>query len=324
MKKIYFIAVSVFALTVANAQQSSSSNHTIQKGTKSAPILFQQEQNTDSVLLSNVYLGDNPIIAADDFSVTTAANAEKFTFYGNQYQGNFLTACKGVLMYIYADNGGEPAGIPKDNNPYIAKIDLATGSGAYSIVESVAVQDSSIKDYTITVDYKKATGSTLALLPNTTYWVAFAPKLSVTNNDTTTYFLQWNWYVGAPQKSNARIVDVNNVMGANFTTWKNVAGLFGDNSLKGLGFSVIGEDVLGTKEIYSSVKDVTVAQEGESLYIFTKNKNLQSSEIYSADGKKVLSAEGSKINISSLNKGVYFVNVKTNDGKLSSTKFIKK
>ena len=317
MKKIYFLAASFLAFSAVNAQESLTSTsslginniHTM----KSSAVLYDQPVSSTNGIVSDVLSNGKFVVVGDDFTLSQAANAAKINISGFQSQGNLATLIKGVILYIYTDNGGKPSGIPGDANPYVAKIDVNAPSSAYTI-------SSSTTSYTFTVDLEAALGHSVALQANTKYWLVFAPKVNLTAYTNAT---RWNWFTGTVVGTKAKLVDPQDAFGAGATDWTNISGLTGNAVFDGLAFS-IESPALGVGEIYNSVKDITVAQDTDQLFIFAKNQKVQSSDIFSADGKKVISAKGDRINISTLPKGTYIINVATTEGKTLSTKFIKK
>ncbi|KFC24318.1 T9SS type A sorting domain-containing protein [Chryseobacterium sp. FH1] len=319
MKKIYFLAASLLALSTINAQErlsAVSSSISIAASEKNpAAILYAQPIVGTSGIVSDQLSNGNFVVAADDFTLTQAANASKINIVGFQNQGNLNTLCTGVVLYIYTDNAGKPSGIPGDANPFVARVNVSAPSTVYSIASP------STGSFTFTVDLEAATGGAVALQANTKYWLVFAPKVNLTAYTAAT---RWNWYTGSILGTKAKLVDPQNAFGAGATNWTDISALTADASFDGLAFSIEGQTVLGTGEVYSSIKDLSVAQSNDQLFIFAKNQKVLSSVLFSSDGKKVLSGTGDKVNISVLPKGAYVINVTTADGKTTSTKFIKK
>lgn len=319
MKKIYFLAASLFVLSTVNAQEKLSAvslnttNVDILKSTKA--VLYEQEISGTSGIVSDVLSNGNFVTVADDFTLTESADVSKINISGFQNQNSLSTLCTGIMLYIYTDNGGQPSGIPGDSNAYVAKVDVSAPSSVYTI------NNPSAGSFVFTVDLAAANGSPVALQANTKYWLVFSPKVNITAYTAAT---RWNWYTGTVTDTEAKLVDPQNAFGAGATDWTDISLLTGDSSFDGLAFSIEGETTMGVGEVYNSVKDLTVAQNADQLFILAKAQKVQSSDVFSSDGKKVLTAKGDKINISALSKGVYFINVTTAEGKLLSTKFIKK
>lgn len=319
MKKIYFLAASLLAFSTINAQEKlsavSSSVITAETSKNPSAILYEQAVAGTNGIVSDVLANGNFVMSADDFTLTEAADVSKINISGFQNQGNFTSLCTGVALYIYTDNAGKPSGIPGDSNAYVARVNVNAPSTVYSIANP------STGSYTFTVDLEAANGSPVALQADTKYWLVFAPKVNLTAYTGTT---RWNWYVGTVTDTEAKLVDPQNAFGAGATNWTDISALTGDPVFDGLAFSIEGQTTMGVGEVYNSVKDVTVAQNADQLFIFTKGQKIKSSDIFTADGKKVLTASGEKVSISTLAKGVYFISVNTIDGKTLSTKFIKK
>ena len=318
MKKLYVVAASLFTLTLISAQSISavSANQTsVQNSQRPAAVLYEQVPSSTSGIVSDILSTGNYVTAADDFTLTGDVSAKKFSFVGFQNAATLPTLNRGMMMYIYTDNGGKPSGKPGDANPYIAKIDLTQTSTAFTITTPAAGY------YVYNVDLVEAMGAAPTLASGTKYWVVFAPKLNLTGYSATE---RWNWVAGTVNSDFAKLLDPADAFGAGATEWTNISSLTQDPTLDGLAFSIEGDNNLGTTESYSTIKDVTVTQAAEELYIFTKNEKLKSAVIYSADGKIVLKGNSDKINIATLAKGIYIVNVTTLNGKTLSTKFIKK
>lgn len=318
MKKLYFLATAVLSLSMANAQSLTAvSTGQIIKSTvnKPAAVLYEQYQTGPSGIVSDILNNGNFVMAADDFILTDAAKVKKMSFLGFQNGGNLSTLVKGVVMYIYSDNAGEPSGIPGNVKPFVAKVDLTAPSAAYTLTTPAAGYG------LFTIDLVAALGSAVSLQANTKYWVTFAPKINLADYTAAT---RWNWTIGDVKFSEAKLVDPKNAFGAGATNWTNISDLTLDPLFDGLAFSVEGDTDLKTNEVFSTIKDVVVTQDADLLYIFTKNDKLKSTDVYSTDGKKVLSGSTDKLNIAKLPKGAYIVNVTTASGEKLSTKFIKR
>ena len=318
MKKLYVVAASLFALTIINAQSLSAvsaNQNPVKNSQRPAALLYEQVPTSGDGIISDIISNGNYVIAADDFTLTDDVTAKKFSFVGFQNAANLLNFNRGMLMYIYTDNGGKPSGNPGDANPYVAKVDLTQTSTAYTITTPAAGY------FTYNVDLVEALGTAPNLVSGTKYWVLFAPKLNLTTFSSTE---RWNWTVGTVNSHFAKLLDPSDTFGVGATSWTNISSLTGDSTYNGLAFSIEGDNNLGITESYSTIKDVTVTQAADELYIFTKNEKLKSAVIYSADGKIVLKGNTDKINISGLTKGIYIVNITTLSGKTLSTKFIKK
>ena len=318
MNKLYLAAATFLSLSLSNAQSLtavSSSQNILQNVKKPVSVLYEQVATGGSGIVSDVLSNGNFVMAADDFILSGDAGVKTFSFLGFQNAGTVTTLNRGLLMYIYADNAGKPAGIPGDANPYIAKIDLTEASTAFTITTPATGY------FAYNIDVVEALGSALQLTANTKYWVAFAPKLNLTDYVSSQ---RWNWSVGAVNSEFAKLVDPTNAFGAGATNWTNINALTSDALFNGLAFSIEGDNNLGTTESYNTVRDIMVTQAADELYIFTKNEKLKSAVIYSADGRIVLKGSNDKMNIANLSKGIYIVNVTTTNGKTLSTKFIKK
>lgn len=318
MNKLYVVAASILSLTFLNAQSitSVSSNQNLLISQKRpAAVLYTQTQTSSNGIVSDVLSNGNFIIAADDFTLATDAQVKKFSFLGFQNAGTMTTINRGMIMYVYTDNGGKPSGFPGSTDAYVAKIDLTQSSTAYTITTPATGY------FVYNVNVEEALGSPLSLAANTKYWVTFAPKVNLTTYSSSE---RWNWIVGTVKAEKAKLIDPANAFGVGATAWTPISDLTADASYNGLAFSVEDNNNLGTTESYSTIGDIIVTQSADQLHILTKNDKSKSAVVYSADGKVALRGSGDRINIATLPKGIYIVNVTTLSGKILSTKFIKK
>lgn len=318
MNKLYVVAASILSLTFLNAQSitSVSSNQNLLISHKRpAAVLYTQTQTSSNGIVSDVLSNGNFIIAADDFTLATDAQVKKFSFLGFQNAVTMTTINRGMIMYVYTDNGGKPSGFPGSTDAYVAKIDLTQSSTAYTITTPATGY------FVYNVDVEEALGRPLSLAANTKYWVTFAPKVNLTTYSASE---RWNWIVGTVNAEKAKLIDPANAFGVGATDWTPISALTADASYNGLAFSVEDNNNLGTTESYSTIGDIIVTQSADQLHIFTKNDKSKSSVVYSADGKVALKGSGDRINIATLPTGIYIVNVKTLSGKILNTKFIKK
>lgn len=319
MKIFYFLATSILTLSLTNAQSltSVSSNPNMVMASKNPTILYQQNQTSENGIVSSVLTDGKFIISTDDFMLAKDADATRLFFLGFQNRQNITTLDKGLVVYIYGDNNGKPDGTPSITNNHIAKIELESNSPAYTITSP------SVGYYLYKVDLVKALGKPLSLEANKRYWVAFAPKLNISEYSSLD---RWNWINGTKNANSAKLLDLSDAFGAGATNWTDIKDLMEDASFEGLAFTIEEGDelVMGTNEAYNSIKDLVVTQDADQLYVFAKNHKLKAVEIFSIDGKKVLFGNNDKINISKLTSGNYLVKVTTLGGKTISTKFIKK
>lgn len=301
MKTIYLLGVLLCA-NMLNAQT----------------VIYNQPVTTTDGIVADVLTNGNFVAAADDFILTSQQKITKIKIEGFQNAGTLETAiATGAMLYIYADNAGSPAGIPNNNAVApIAAINIASTAAGYSLVKS------GTSNYTFSVDFTTALPNPVVLQANTVYWVVFAAKTNLTAYTATTRF---NWFAGQITGSPAKLVDPSNAFGAGATTWTNLATLTGTAALNGLAFSIEGQSTLGTKEIYSSVKEITVSPNPTSDFLFIKAKsNINKIEIFDISGRKMNSKlDGDKVDVRNLQTGSYIITVETKEGK-TTEKFIKK
>ena len=317
MKKVYLLGAVFFAM-YANAQEFSavSLDQSVQVAPSKAPgVIDTQPVVGTSGIVANVLANGNYVAAADDFILSENSTISKISVKGFQNDGNLETAVsQGLLMYIYADKAGVPAGNPSNSavTP-LAKIDISKTSPAYSLVKEAST-------YTYTVDVPLALGSPLSLNKNTTYWVVFAAK---TNLAAYTGASRFNWYTASLVGNKAKLIDPSNAFGAGATDWTNISTLTGDPTFDGLAFTIEGETVLGTKELYNSSK-VRISP-NPTADILNFNAKVSSVHIFDVVGRNVSTAKVSnnQINVSNLKSGVYIVKFETENGT-QTEKFIKK
>ncbi len=318
MKKLYFLAATLLAATSIYAQEFSASAGTaLSVGTtnnRPADILFSQEQTATNGIVSDILADGNFVISSDDFILTQNSNISTISILGFQTNANLNTVVTGIELYVFADGGGIPNGIPGDGTE-VFKVVLPSTSTAYTMTNP------SGNYYLFTVDVAAALGTAPVLDGDTHYWLAFAPK---TNLTAYTNAARWNWIVGDVNDSPAVLVDPSNAFGAGATNWTELNLLTGNAVFDGLAFTIEGTSALGVSNV-STIKDViaTYDKATDSVHIFVNNKKFQNAEVYSADGRKVLASNNSVFNTSSLKSGVYIVKVQAQDGTVKSTKFIK-
>ncbi len=310
MKKIYVLVVAMLTASLFNAQKTASSP---------ADLLYFQDMtgNGSTVIPADGLSNGSAIYGTDDFTLSSNASVSSILVLGVQSNENLASVATGAQLYIYADNGGKPSGIPGDGTATIATIDLPSSSAAYELVSG------STGVYQFSIDVTTALGAPLSLTAGTTYWLVFAPKTNLTTFDPASL---WFWYTGTANGNPAKMVDPTDIYGAGLIDWTDLSTLAGgDAAYNGLAFAIEGTTTLGTSEVYSSIKDVTVAKDksGQELFVYLKNQTLKSVEVYSVDGRKVTTSATTKVDISSLKSGVYVVKVIATDGSVKSTKFVK-
>lgn len=301
MKKNYLLGF-LFCITGLNAQT----------------VIFNQPTTTTDGIVATGLANSSFVACADDFTLTSQQTIKKIKIEGFQNLGTLeATVATGAMLYIYADNAGNPAGIP--GNPGvtpIVTINVAKGAAGYGLVKTGA------SNYTFTIDLTAALPTPVVLQANTTYWVVFAAKTNLTAYTGTARF---NWFAGQVNGNPAKLIDPLNAFGAGATTWTSLSLLTGTAALNGLAFSIEGDAVLGTTEVFSNVKAVAISPNPTSDYLFIKAKSeVNNIEIYDLSGRKMnVNNDGDKLDVRNLQSGNYIIKIITKDG-ISTEKFIKK
>lgn len=286
-------------------------------------VIYSQANTNAQTIVSDALANGNFIASADDFKLTSQSTITKIRVEGKQgndantFDTNVST---GALVYIYADSGGKPAGIPNNTatSAPIAMVDVAKGGPGYSLVRSGLL-------YTFEIDLTLALPSTSVVLqPNTTYWLVFIAKTNLTSILDTARF---NWWNGQIVDNHAQIIDPSNLIEAGLTQWTTLSTATGDANTGGFTFSIDGiTSVLGTDEVYNSIKPV-VSPNPTSDYLFIKSKtksNVDKISVFDVSGRKLnVNFDGEKIDVRNLQTGNYIINIET-DGKNYTEKFIKK
>ncbi|KFF12269.1 hypothetical protein IW15_11965 [Chryseobacterium soli] len=301
MKKNYLLGL-LFCITGLNAQT----------------VIYNQPTTTTDGIVANALANNTFVATADDFTLTSQRRITKINIVGFQNQGTLeTTVATGAMLYIYADNAGSPAGIPNNNVVApIAAINIAKGAPGYVLTKT------GTSNYTFSIDVTVALSTPVILQANTVYWVVFAAKTNLTAYTAATRF---NWFAGQANGSPAKLVDPANAFGAGATTWTSLSALTGTTALDGLAFSIEGNSVLGTTEVFSSVKEITVSPNPTSDYLFIKTKSKVSAvEIFDLTGRKIVSTtETDRVDVKNLEPGNYIIKIQTKEG-VTTEKFIKK
>ena len=302
MKKNYLLGL-LFCITGLNAQT----------------VIYNQPTTTTNGIVANSLMNNNFVAAADDFTLTSQQQITKINIQGFQNAGTLeTTVATGAMLYIYADNAGNPAGSPNNSTVTpIAAINVAKGAPGYLLTKT------GTSNYTFSIDLTAALSSPVILQANTVYWVVFAAKTNLTAYTATTRF---NWFAGQINGSSAKLIDPSNAFGAGATTWTNLSTLPGTPALDGLAFSIEGQSsTLGTVEVYNSVKTVTIAPNPTSDYLSIKTKlKLNNVSVFDISGRKIdVNIDGDKVDVRNLRAGNYIINIET-EGKNYTEKFIKK
>lgn len=328
MRKFYVLGA-MLAITFSNAQTAKKSffkksetglHKPFVSNLKESSIKFQQAADFDNAIISMVDQDDAQIIAADDFQLTEAVKVDKFVFYGTQDYDDLPDYLLGAKMYIFNDDNGKPAGTPTNASNAVAAINLR-GSSA------IAISTENPWEFTIDVNVTQALGQTLTLDANKRYWVAFAPIVDLGDEygaDSSEIF----YWAGTPTGNFAEpvLIDEEDLFQAGATDWSTISDLTGD-PMPGMAFSITGETALGTGEVYSNRKNVSVYPNPAVSIVNVKANGkhaITKTEIYDMNGKLVTSSASNSIDVEKLPKAVYLVKVYAGSEVIETTKLIKK
>lgn len=328
MNKLYVLGA-VLAITFSNAQakksfnrQSKNQNHKpFVSNLKASEIKFNQTPDFDNGIISMVDQDNNQIIAADDFQVSEATKVDKFVFYGTQSYDDLPDYYLGTKMYIFDDNNGKPAGKPSDISTAVAVINIDENNTAANVAGN-----GNPFEFVFEVDVTKALGHDLTLVANKKYWVAFAPKVDLFDEygmdaDETFY-----WSLGNGNLSEPVLIDEADLFEAAATNWSTISSLLGE-TFEGLAFTITGESTLGTTEIYSNLRNVSIYPNPAVNVInlkANKKNTITKTEIFDLNGKLVLSSAETSINVEKLPKAVYIVKIYSGNEVIETSKIIKK
>lgn len=288
---------------------------------KAQTVVFSQTSSGTTGIISDAIANGSFVASADDFTLTNQTTITKVKVEGFQNAGTLAAIeATGLMMYIYADNAGKPAGIP--NNPAvapIAQIDIAKGAPGYSLVKSGTY------NFTFSVDVTAALSSPLVLQPGTVYWLVFIAKTNL-SDFTSSASTRFNWFAGQANGNMAKLVDPGNAFGVGATSWSTISTLTNQPAYNGLAFSIEGNNaVLGTTEVFSNIKEIAVSPNPTLDYLFIKAKSkVNKIEVFDVAGRKMnVSSNEERVDVRGLQTGNYIIKVETKEG-ITSQKFIKK
>ena len=328
MRKLYVLGAAL-AITFSHAQVKKSFNKPSTTKThqpyfstlKASEIKFDQIPNFNNGVISMVDQDDDQIFLADDFQLTETTKIDKFIFYGAQSYDDLPDYYLGLKMYIFNDINGLPSGKPSDLSNAIAVIDVDETNSA-----AVIGTTGNEAEFTFQVNVAQALGKDLILEANKKYWVAFAPKVELSaaygdDADETFY-----WVEGSANYLEPVLIDEADLFGAGATSWGTISSLTG-SAFDGLAFTITGDSSLGTTDVYSNLKNVSIYPNPAVNVINLKSNRKNSitkTEIFDMNGKLVLTSSETSINVEKLPKAVYMVKIYSGSEVIETTKLIKK
>ncbi len=301
MKKLYFL-LAVFFIIQINAQVIFSQ-----------PIYYAPNGSSSALKSGKANNGDL-ISLASQFTLNQAATLSKVTIYGYQLTQNLPTICTGAILYIYADNNGEPAGHPilQTGTP-LYSLDISNTSPAFGLVfvpNAVAYPN-----YNFVIDLGAVPGQP-TLQDNTTYWLFFVPKLDLPNISTYDSRV-FGWYRHDPATPSYKAI--SNLSGAAaYPTWTSLG-------TGGAAFTIEGFTDLSTGETVFDSSGIIVYPNPAADFITIHSKEkIKAVQVYAVSGKRIeVDLRDNTVQLSGLPTGEYFLNIETESHTLVK-KIIKK
>jgi subtilisin family serine protease len=169
-------------------------------------VFWDQPTDGTSGIISDVLQtatqGDIPVYSANDFVLAPPQQIESI-FTPGFWNGGDVSTANTINWYVYADDGGQPAGEPGD------------GSAVWSYSAAPGSTGITISDNNITLDVLAATGSPITLPETGRYWLVVAPSIT-TPDDPSSW---WNWSQGIAREATNHLYDPTDFFGAGATSW---------------------------------------------------------------------------------------------------------
>ncbi len=204
---------------------------------ENSDIIWDQPATGFNAVFSTHLITDVGAYGADSFILENSAAIGFITAYGasNSFFPPEELDPFGATFYVYEDNNGAPAGIPKDGNEnHIFKFEAAPGADGFS---KVFGENNDPHNITLVLDINEATGANLQLDSGKYWLVVFVNGAQSNEQDDS-----WFWRLGASDKSEAVFVDPDDIFNLGATDWVNIepfVGLLGAN----FAFTLQGVDV---------------------------------------------------------------------------------
>lgn len=283
-------------------------------------LLFNQQPSTSfnfDAISSNIFNKNKGIFTADDFELDRSSKITKAKIYATVEDG-FLDQQNLIFwnLQFYMDNDGKPSAIPgkiSNGTIYVFR---------YFPVQGLTVVTPDINDPTkITIEFDLSDNS-YVFEENKKYWVS---AFATVNENTNNFFDQKNLYWRAstsnlPKLEEAKMVDPDNIMHDEHTTWKNASTIA--TGVTGMAFQLYGTETLSTNDIFSS-KRISIYPNPATKEVNIKGNDIKNTYLYSTEGKLILSSSESTINVEKLVTGIYFIKIVLNDGTQITDRFIK-
>ena len=253
-------------------------------------LLFTQEQASEGSAIS-ASSSSRTIHAADDFILTSTATLSKVVLHGVQIMQNLSSILKSTDFYI------------------IEAEELTTEPGTQNVIYKSLQSMDGVKlvSQGMSQDFEiDLSNHAIKLEADRKYWIVFSAYIDAAYPSNLT---DWHFYP-ANNKTGTSLAKV-------FTNdkWTNQA--------TGITFSIEGESILGTTEIFSNAT-ATLATTVVNQVLEVINPEFLSLSVYDFIGKNVLNSTRKINQVEFLTPGVYLGVITTKNGQRISTKFIKK
>jgi len=139
-------------------------------------------------------------------------------------------------VFIFADNGGQPAGDPTIDDSWLYTVSLEPGDDGLSVTQEETI-------FTFVVDLEVATEENWQLGAGR-YWLVAAPTHDMEDLAGAT---RWNWAQAEQNFGEPRLIDPDNNFGADATVWTPFSTLGVDWNPAGLTFTI--EGILGEADL---------------------------------------------------------------------------
>lgn len=316
MKKISFLLAGL-AFTAVFAQQGLTteavSAHTPVANFSPNAILLDQSSTTNSGIVSDIDGNGNIVASADDIDLSFPfTKITKITAYGFNTTGDLAANLVGVNFYIIADDDWIPSG----NDPMTQNLfafQMTTGDNGFTI-------DSDGVSFTFTLDLEAAGLS--AVLPAEKYWISIAP---VTTYSDITGSTRWNWYEATTSNGvEGHLIDPTDMFGAGIVDWTPFSALLDWETLD-LAMVVEGqESTMGVTDVNNVSFAVYPNPATNFVKVDLKNAEVKQMNVINMNGQVVASSNTSSVRVSQLPAGVYVVKVMDTNGKVHTSKIVKK
>jgi hypothetical protein len=275
--------------------------------------LYEQEVNGTSGVVSSFRTIDPPagVWCSDDFTLTSGGTINKISVSGFSNLGtSFDSAIQGLDLYIYADDGGKPAGHPGVPNSWLLFQTLTPSSAGYNYVI-----DNNIRRFEIDLE---AIGASFVASPNVKYWLSVGPRVNLNimdgNNSN-----RWNWYQAAAPTgtSNAHIASTGGLFSLPENQWQNFSAV--GLSFFNLAMKIEGTETLSSESFLAGQVKVYPNPTKGIVNINVSNEILvENVSLFNSIGREInVNVMNNQMNISSLPTGVYILNITTNQGQLT-------